>query len=318
MVFPVYSNFNSFIMKKIFLSFILLFSFLTTITACDICGCGGGNFYLGLMPQFKNKFIGIRYHYAQFHTVLASDPSQFSHNAYHSAELWGGWNIGSRWQVLAFVPYYFNHQADDDGLSNKNGLGDITLLANYLLFHSRSQGGSKATVEQQLWIGGGLKLPTGNFTVDPNDASTTIADINAQIGTGSTDLLLNAMYTIRINRIGINSSLNYKIGTNNHAEYKFGNRLSSNTIAYYQIQKKSFSILPNLGIAYENTQKNLLKKEAVAFTGSYSVGAIAGAELSFNSGMSVGFNVQLPVQQSYAEGQTKMQIRGMAHVTFSL
>ncbi|HEX4850496.1 MAG TPA: transporter, partial [Puia sp.] len=93
--------------------FLLLVTFLTLSSAtmaCDICGCGGSNIYMGLLPNFKSKFIGVRYHYSHFHTVLASDQTQFSNNYYNTIELWGGWNIGKKWQVLAFVPYYVNKQ----------------------------------------------------------------------------------------------------------------------------------------------------------------------------------------------------------------
>jgi len=296
----------------------MLFFIVLQTFACDICGCGGGNFYLGLLPQFKNKFIGLRYHYAQFHTVLANDPTQFSHNFYNSVELWGGWNISPKWQVLAFVPYYFNKQADDDGTTYKNGIGDITLLVNYEVFHLRSAGGTHATVEQSLRFGGGVKLPTGSFQVDPTDSTTTIADINAQIGTGSTDILLNTIYNIRINRMGINASLNYKIGTTNNASYKFGNKFTANTIAYYRIPLHHISLSPNAGMLYERTDKNLLKKETVDLTGSHSLSALAGLELSVNDGIAMGLNIQAPVSQDFAGGQTRFQLRAMMHVTVSL
>src|SRR5215475_8536802 len=116
----------SFIYTRRNIFYLVVFLTISSSTmACDICGCGGGNFYMGLLPNFKSKFIGVRYHYSQYHTVLANDQTQFSHNYYNAVELWGGWNIGKKWQVLAFVPYYFNRQADDDGVTYKNGLGDV-------------------------------------------------------------------------------------------------------------------------------------------------------------------------------------------------
>jgi hypothetical protein len=182
-------------MKKIIFIGIISMSLGNTY-ACDICGCGGGNFYMGLLPNFKTAFIGIRYNYVQFHTQLASDISQYSHNYYNTVEIWGGWNIGGRWQILAFIPNYFNKQADDDGTTYKNGLGDITILANYQLLHSRSMNRHNKNIEQTWWIGGGVKLPTGTFRVDPADSTTTLADINAQIGTGSTDFLINTLHSV--------------------------------------------------------------------------------------------------------------------------
>ncbi len=303
-------------MRKITLIFIIAISF-SSAYACTICGCGGGNFYMGLLPNFNNKFIGIRYHYVRFHTQLANDATQFSTNYYNSMELWGGWNIGKKWQLLGFVPYYYNKQVDDDGTTCKSGLGDMTLMANYQLLHSKSMNKNNKSIEQVLWFGAGVKLPTGTFKVNPNDSATTLADINAQIGTGSTDFLLNALYNIRIGFLGVSTSVNYKIGTTNSTQYKFGNKFTANSIAYYRFRAHGMGIAPNIGLGYEHTDVNLLKKQTVQYTGSYAVSALAGVEVSFHK-IAVGISGQAPFAQDFAAGQTKLQFRGLAHVTCAL
>ncbi len=253
----------------------------------------------------------------QFYTQLANDPTQFSHNYYNTIEVWSGWKIGEKWQVLGFIPYYINKQMDDDGASQKSGLGDITLLGNYQLMHTRHISNNNNTVEQALWVGAGVKLPTGTFRVDVNDPGTTVADINAQIGTGSTDFLLNAMHNIRINQFGVNTSLNYKINTANSSGYKYGNKFTASTIPYYRFRLGGISVTPNAGVIYEKTDQNTFSKQKVEFTGSYAVSAIVGVEVNFNK-IAVGANLQQPFAQDYAQGQTKMQMRGMVHVTLTL
>ena len=74
--------FRKFLMS---VGFILLMA--PGLKACPICGCGPGNLYMGLLPDFKYHFIGLRYHYTRYHTQLISDPSQFSTNYYNSIEL---------------------------------------------------------------------------------------------------------------------------------------------------------------------------------------------------------------------------------------
>jgi hypothetical protein len=310
-------------MKKLFIAAILLIV-VSVSYACPICGCGGGNLYMGLFPNFKSKFIGVRWNYSAYHTHLINDPSQFSHNYYNTTEIWGGINIGKRWQVLAFLPYHSNVQFDDDaGHATKSGLGDITLLANYKLFETRSGN----TSSQQVWVGGGVKIPSGAFNVDVADASTTLADINAQIGTGSTDFFLNARHAVQYKDFGLNTSASYKVGTSNGQHYKYGNKLSLNSIAYYQLKTKSLIVAPNAGLAYENTGSNRLNNQKIYLSdgldaGSFTTGGnafnfLAGVEVTFKK-ITLGANIQSPISQQFAAGQTNLKVKGMVHLTFSL
>jgi hypothetical protein len=221
--------------KKLLFTFFAICIFSFSSFACPICGCGGGNLYMGLLPDFKYQFLGLRYHYAQYHTQLINDPSQFSTNTYNTIELWGGLRLGKKIQLLGFIPYYMNKQVDDDGTLYTNGLGDITVMGQYQVFQSTTHLRNRKTVIQQLWLGGGVKLPTGPFNADVSDSNTTVADINAQIGTGSVDFLVNAMYTVSIRNFGINVSANYKMNTVNGDGYKYGNKYTGNFIAFYHL-----------------------------------------------------------------------------------
>src|SRR5436853_5214828 len=122
-------------MKKVFLSIIVTFIFSAGF-ACPICGCGVGGFYVGLLPTYKGQFIGIRYYYSHYETRLKDDPSQYSHDYYRTAELYGGISLGRKWQLLGFVPYHINYQNTDDGAVRNNGLGDISLLLNHLVLQT--------------------------------------------------------------------------------------------------------------------------------------------------------------------------------------
>lgn len=301
-------------MKKAFLiSTIILCSF-NTLLACEICGCGQSNYFIGLMPQFKHHFIGLRYQYKRFNTVMADDPSQYSRDYYKTMELWGGWNIGKKWQLIAVVPFNFVHQVSDDGITNNQGIGDIALMANYKVFSKNSSINRKA-VSQQIWIGAGVKAPTGRFNTDITDPAL-VSVANTQTGTASTDFMLNAMYNLSVNKFGINTSASYKLNTTNRDKYMFGNKLSVNSIASVTIKKKQISIIPNAGLLYEYTAANKLEKQKVDQTGGNLLTAAGGIEAGYKRFI-IGTNIQLPLSQRFASGQTETKVKGMLHITYA-
>lgn len=298
-------------MKKIILTGILFFTF-TGLFACDICGCSAPGYFFGPFPQFKSHFYGVRYYFRSFNSEVKDDASQFSKDFYQTAEIWGGLNVGKKWQLMAFVPYNFNKQKSDDGTNSMNGIGDITLMANYKILNNSRQLKNGKNIRQQLMFGAGIKIPTGKFSADPDDI---IAGANNQPGSGSVDVLLNSMYTLQINTWGVNGTLNYKIN-NSADQFRFGNTLNANLFAFKNITAKSLIISPNVGLMYENLQANQLENLKVADTGGNALLGAAGVEINMSK-VTLGVNVQLPIDQNLSDGQTKIQSRGIAHVTFA-
>lgn len=302
-------------MKKSIIIFLFIFSAVSA-NACPYCGCGVGNFYMGIVPDFKTRFVGIRYQYMQYHTQIAADNSQFGNDYYNTAEIWGGLNVGKKWQLIGFIPYHFNKQVSDDGTTSANGLGDITLIANYRVFKSSHFSENNKVRSQELLIGGGLKLPTGKNNLDIENADEIIADANSQMGTGSVDFLLSGAYNVRLNKFGINTSVNYKINTNNSSHYSYGNRFNASSIAYYALKSKGTGFLPNAGLIYEHAAESKLQDTKVDLSGGHVLFATTGIEFSFGK-TGVGLNAQLPLTQNFAAKQTQAKFRGLMHVSFS-
>jgi hypothetical protein len=302
-------------MKKITLTIIVLSITLSTF-ACPFCGCGVGNFYLGLMPDFQKKFIGLRYQYLPYQTHVNGDGEEveFSKDYYHTVELWGGISIGSKWQILAFVPYQINYRNTDDGKKNLNGISDVSVLANYKVFDKMNEARSTS---QQLLVGGGFKLPTGKYRVDPNNPETELGDVNSQAGTGSVDFLLNSSYNVRFNKIGVNTTATYKINTGNNEDYRFGNRFNASSFVFYAAKMKAATFSPNVGLLYQHSATNHFNNAKVDLTGGYLAMAAAGIELGLKK-ITIGANVQLPFTQDFAAGQTEAKTRAMVHMSFSL
>lgn len=299
-------------LRRIALIFIIIFS-VSNSFACDICGCSSGNYFIGTFPLFRKHFMGLRYTFRSFRSRLATDNTQFSNDFYQTTEIWGGFNVGRKWQIIGFIPYNINKQISDDGVQQNSGLGDITLIANYKLFDKRNGNKHGKMVSQQLWIGGGLKLPTGKFNVA---AAEIIHSANDQAGTGSLDYILNTMYTLHINDWGINSSINYKVNGSANT-YRFGNRLSASSFVFHSLSAKKATFNPNAGLLYEELDANRLNRVKVADTGGYTFLASAGLDLIFRK-LAVGFNLQAPFAQRLSNDQTNARFRGMAHITMLL
>ncbi len=316
---PVYSLIKLITMKKFLLSLLLSFALFTSFE-CPICGCGVGGFYIGLLPTYKSQFIGLRYQYAHYETRLNDEPGQYSHDYYKIVELYGGITLG-RCQILGFVPYHFNYQNTDDGVVRRNGLGDISALANYKVWSTSGLTKNNKTFSQQFWLGAGVKLPTGKYAVNFSDSTTEdlddlLGNVNSQMGTGSVDLITNAMYNVRIDKFGINTTVNYKINTNNNS-FRYGDRFSVNSFGYYQGKfTGKIYMAPNVGVLYEHVAPNYLKSSKVKQTGGYATLASAGLDLNFKK-ITIGINVQLPFAQDYSLGQTQYKTRGLVHITYT-
>ena len=264
------------------------------------------------MPQFNYHFVGLRYSFRSFNTVLSSDRSQFSDDFYQTMELWGGLKIRNRFQILGFIPFNINHASTDDGERNQQGLGDVTVFGTYTLFDKRSLTKDTQTVGQQLWFGAGLKLPTGQFSLD---TSELVSSANFQPGSGSIDFMLTATYLMVVEHWSLIGNATYRINQA-ASTYHFGNRFTTNAYISHSYRLNRVKISPDLGVLYEHLQPNTLDKENIADTGGYALLGSAGFEANIDN-VTIGINAQFPVKQDFSNSQTKTKMRGLVHLTYA-
>ncbi len=299
-------------MKRLF--FFLLFSISLPTLACDICGCGVGNAYYGIMPQSYRNFIGVRYRYRTYDSHLNSQLLR-TKETFQTTELWGRFYPTQRIQMLAFVPYNFNFQQDAATSARLNGLGDMTILANYNVLNTNMDTLDRA-FNHTLLLGGGIKLATGRSNF--RDDGSLGANANFQLGTGSTDFLVNALYTLRYKSWGWNSDVSYRISTTNPDHYRFGNRLSGSTSAFYVTSAgKNLTLMPNVGVTAEYSAEDRKNGVRNSQTGGYATLATAGVETYFGKFVA-GVNFQQPLAQNLAKGDSKAQQRLQVHFTVLL
>lgn len=298
-------------MKKALLIVAFLMVYEATL-ACEFCGCGVGNFYLGILPQFHRQFVGIRYQAQWFDSHVGLHPSLATSEYFQTTEVWARFYPTSRLQILTLIPYHFNEQTSTSGKVYLNGLGDIPVLANYNVYSTIKEDPLRP-LKHSVWMGGGIKLPTGKYKfVESPDAG---ANPNFQLGTGSIDFMLNTLYTLRYNKWGINADATYKINTYNPSNYRFGNKLMGSVSAVFIQQIQKVGVMPNAGIYSEQSAKNYSGDIVISDTGGTASFITGGVETYWKK-LSAGFNYRRPVIQNLANGRIVAHDRLMVHVTF--
>lgn len=304
------------IMKKICLSILLLLGCVQAINACDICGCGSGSFYIGILPDFNSKIAGIRYRYNNITTHIGpgGTTSYLTTNEhYHTTELWGGWTFNNKFRVMANVPFSFISKANMSNKESKSGPGDFIVQGFYRLYNrATTTKNNSRLIIQDLWIGTGIKLPTGKYI--PTDKDESGQSVNLfQLGTGSLDFMFMLMYDIRIQNIGLNLNSNYKLNTSNKHQYYYGNKWSNSAQLYYKLRiKNKWTLSPNTGISYEYAAKDLDEGYAIFNSGGNILYGTFGAEATFSK-IAIGGNWQPVLSQNMARGSVEAHNRMMFH-----
>ena len=276
--------------------------------ACDACGCGVGSYQFGILPQQTKNFVGIRYQ-------TKSDESTPYHDLqtkeqFQSMEIWGRFYPVKKVQVLALVPFNYNRQETDNIPTEVKGLGDAVVLINYNLLNNTDS--LYQMVKHNLFVGGGLKLPTGkaDHEIEGNELNP-----NIQLGSGSLDLIANLMYTVRYNKIGLNTNVTYKYNSTNKNEFRFGNKLGAGAALFSVLNVKDCAIMPNAGFSTELTAKDSHYKSELKESGGQINFLTLGTEFYFKN-FSAGVTAQKPVSQNVSEGFVKTNNRFLTHLTF--
>ena len=286
--------------------------------ACDICGCGIGNNYIGILPEFNSKIIGVRYRSNNLWTDIGANGAHTyltTEERYQTTELWGAWNLGQKFRVMATIPYHFNSKMNQGTSTQKNGFGDMSATVFYKLYNSKKTISEDKLLVQSLWIGGGIKAPTGYYADE--EASATTANL-FQLGTGSLDFSIIGMYDIRLNDAGINLTANYRMATENKSDYRYGNKFSNTTQFYYKfLIKNKLRLAPNAGVQYEKAAIDSRAGFDVANSGGSALLGTIGLEVNKGKWFA-GANFQTPFYQNLALGSVVAENRFMVHLGISL
>jgi len=303
-------------MKKIFIT-ILLFPLFFSSKACDVCGCGTGNFNPFMFPHLSKNFINFNYQHVHYKTHFLENGEQISNEEYYNTfSLAGQYSPVHNLQLMAVVPFQVNRQTGPEGDKSLDGFGDIVFLANYKLI-DQIAGKEKNMLRQTLVAGGGIKFATGEYHFDENNLSH-VGNSNFQAGTGSTDYLLNAYYSLRYRKIGFTTGLSYKMNTENKDGYKFGNRFVNVTQVKYVKDIKALSIIPSIGVMFEKMQQDELEGVTVDRnrTGGYNTQLLMGADIN-TAKWAIGVTYSTSIKQNLSAGQIVAKPGLNIHLSYS-
>lgn len=301
-------------MRSLFIAVALL-AFTPVASACDACGCSIGGNYFGILPQFNRHFVGFRWSEQTFrsaHTRDAAQSGQFdSREHFRTVDVLGRFYPFRRLQMLVLAPYHDFHRTESGLRSHSQGFGDATLLGNYILINTGDSLSRKW--QQTLTLGGGVKLPTGQHRL--RNAEGELLHANLQPGSGSTDFMLSATYTLRNGTWGLASDVFGRLNTTNRHGYHFGNRISGSAKIFYWEKWGRISLLPNLGVFVDHAEPNTEDRFIAKETGGNIALATLGLDV-YMGGFSVGFTFQQPFIQQLGGGTVQADARWMATANY--
>jgi hypothetical protein len=266
------------------------------------------------MPQFEKHLLGIRYRQSSFSSHLNQGSTLFATTEeFRAAELYGRFYLGERWQLLATLPYNYNNQRTATQEKKLSGLGDASLLVNYRLLDASTSMNNKL-LKHQLWLGGGLRLPTGNSDFNELDAGQ-VANPNFQLGSGSLGYIGQLNYTARLAKVGFTATGLAEYWHPNAGGYQFGKRFGGAGNLFYIKQIKNWGLMPSLGAQYSYAYRNRQDAEQLRQTGGQLLLATAGLDV-FLGKIAGGFAYNHPLSQSLAAGHIQANAAYTAHLSW--
>ncbi len=298
-------------MKKIVFIISLWLLQVFQVYACSTCGCSAGGSSIGILPQYNNHFVGIRLYQRSFTSYMTHSALKgvnYSKENYSTLELFARFYPSKRVQLFIVLPYNIFSQKEGNTTYQSNGMGDPTIIANYVIVNTAQH--STSPIKHSLLAGAGIKLPLGSY--QKVHKGETDFNPNLQNGTGSADFIIDMIYTLRRKSIGFNTELNYKYNLSNNLHYHFGNRFTSTVSLFYWISKKKVSLLPQLGLQFEQAQSDSKMKAIITQSGGNALYALPGLDI-YIARFGFGVKSLLPLYQNYANKQIISQPRWMAN-----
>jgi hypothetical protein len=291
-------------------------AFAPKASACDVCGCSIGGNYFGILPQFHKHFVGLRWSdqsSRSTHSLISAKKGIFDTEAQiRSVDIISRFYPWRRVQMLTLVPYHDFHRKEIGNETHNQGVGDCSILANFILLDSGDS--LHQRWKHSVTVGGGVKLPTGR--AGARDSEGKALHENLQTGSGSTDFMISATYTLRRGSWGLSSDVLGRLNTTNKNGYHFGNRVSGSTKVFYLKKIQEITLLPNAGVFSDCSDVSRDHQLYAQGTGGTIALATFGLDIYFGR-FSAGYTHQIPVYQDLGGGKVQSKQRWLATLNYN-
>ena len=193
--------------------------------ACDLCAIYAAS--AAQAGEGKGFYAGTAEQYTYFNTLQSRGNTVANDGEYiHSliSQLYVGYRFNDRVGVQFNVPMIYREFGSDTAHGQESGLGDVSLLGNYLLMQEGDQ-----DFNFNWTLLGGVKFPTGDPSrLNPNepDFATGIGGHDLALGSGSFDGLVGTGVFARWQRFMATATTQYAIRTEGAYGYRYANDLT--------------------------------------------------------------------------------------------
>ncbi|MGY2131161.1 hypothetical protein ACW9KT_02960 [Hymenobacter sp. HD11105] len=220
-------------------------------------------------------------------TTILATPTDYE--IFRVVELRGKYFLAKRLDLNVFIPYVMNTSQINGRQLNTEGLGDVTVFAGYHVIRNIET----LRVQSRLIVGGGAKLPTGDFRrTSPNGRRYALLN---QPGTGTTDGFVYANYIGSFHNVGLSLNTSYRRSTRNAFENSLAPSTATFASLFYRVPLKGkWQVYPSAQVFYEKTAGETLDGH---LTGEHAMNnALLGPGLDvYYRNFSLNTSVQFPV-----------------------
>jgi hypothetical protein len=219
--------------------------------------------------------------------------------------------IHSRIQLMGSMPYQSAIQKRDFGSDFISGMGDPTIISNFILLQTRDSNGISKNF---LSFGIGLKAPLGKTAENSNALK------NLFPGTGSWDYLLLSNYTHQFAKFyGWQTELSYSFKGKDSFGFQYGNSFQSSTHVFRNFKISSYRLIAAAGMNFEHYANSRL--DGLATIGKTDDGIILSSRASINL-MTYrwlwSLNIQNPLYQNLNDGTIRSRLSGSICINYLL